>query len=95
MTYLNGFHIVARTKERDITSDYAIYKVVEQLSDNLIAQPVATGGEPLKSEPCAIFGVTRLKAGKLFASYNAALLYDTKMRTGNLPTQKVRVPITR
>ncbi|MFS8120790.1 hypothetical protein QD336_00035 [Rhizobium sp. BR 250] len=93
MTYLNGFHIVARSNGRDLNSETRIYKVVEHLSDNLIAQPVATGGEPIPDEACQLFSVGRLAAAKLFASYNAALKYDVKTRTGTLtPAPRVRIP---
>ncbi|TRB03523.1 hypothetical protein EXN61_21955 [Agrobacterium tumefaciens] len=93
-TYLNGYHIVAKSNGRDLNSEFRVYKVMEQLSDNIIAMPVATGGEPMTDEPAAIFDITRLKAGKLFSNYNAALKYYTRTITGNLPGSKPsRVPI--
>ncbi|MBW9074946.1 hypothetical protein [Agrobacterium deltaense] len=93
-TYLNGYHIVAKSNGRDLNSEYRVYKVMEQLSDNIIAMPVATSGEPMANEPAAIFDITRLKAGKIFSNYKAALKYYTMQFTGNLPGSKPsRVPI--
>lgn len=93
--YLNGYHIVAKANGRDLNSETRVFKVVEQLSDNIVAMPVATGGEILATEPAEIFDITRLKAAKLFNNYNAAMKYYTQKITGSLPGSKPRVPIKR
>lgn len=94
-TYLNGYHIVAKSNGRDLGSETRVYKVVEQLSDNIIALPVAVNGELIKDEPAAIFDITRLKAAKLFSNHSAAMMHYTRTITGNLLGSKPRVPIKR